>query len=129
MHIGITNKKYYEGYEEFDYVAFKIKEQKDTVLILWDGYIDSILENQKEWKSGLSQDWCEEFGPYESRDENVEVDSTSYLEDLKGLNSELFSDRLFTKEEVSEAYNSIVEFVQYVKDNNLTLIVNVGVDY
>ena len=26
------NKKYYEGYEEYDYVAFKIKEQDDTAL-------------------------------------------------------------------------------------------------
>ena len=52
-----------------------------------------------------------------------------YLNDLKGLDTELFSERLFTKEEVLEAYNSIIEFIQYVKDNNLTLLVNIGVEY
>ena len=71
MRTGETNKKYYEGYEEYDYIAFKIKEKQDTVLVLWDGYIDSMLENQKEWESGLSLDWCEESGPYELRDEDA----------------------------------------------------------
>jgi hypothetical protein len=129
VHIGMINKKYYEGYEEYDYVAFKIKEQDDTALVLWDGYIDSMLENQNEWKSGLSLDWCEGSGPFELRDENVEVDLEAYLNNLKDLDTNLFSERLFTKEEVNEAYNSIVEFIQYAKDNNLTLIVNVGVGY
>ncbi len=129
MHIGKINKKYYEGYEEYDYIAFKIKENNDTALVLWDGYIDSMLEKQKEWKSGLSLDWCEESGPYESKEEDVEVAAELYLNDLKGLDTELFSERLFTKEEVLEAYNSIIEFIQYVKDNNLTLLVNIGVEY
>ena len=129
MHTGETNKKYYEGYEEYDYIAFKIKEKQDTVLVLWDGYIDSMLENQKEWESGLSLDWCEESGPYELRDEDVEVNTESYFNDLKGLDTNLFSERLFTKEEVLEAYNSIIEFIQYVTDNNLTLIVNIGIGY
>lgn len=129
MHIGKINKKYYEGYEEYDYIAFKIKENNDTALVLWDGYIDSMLEKQKEWKSGLSLDWCEESGPYESKEEDVEVAAESYLNDLKGLDTELFSERLFTKEEVLEAYNSIIDFIQYVKDNNLTLLVNIGVEY
>ena len=129
MHTGKINKKYYEGYEEYDYVAFKVKEQQDTALVLWDGYIDSMLENQKEWKSGLSLDWCEESGPYESREEDVEVSAESYLNDLKGLDAELFSERLFTKDEVAEAYKSIIDFVQYAKENNLTLLVNIGVGY
>ena len=129
MHTGKINKKYYEGYEEYDYVAFKIKEQQDTTLVLWDGYIDSMLEKQNDWKSGLSLCWCEESGPFELRDENVEVDVETYLKDVRGLDTNLFSERLFTKEEVREAYNSIIEFLQYVKDNNLTLVVNVGVDY
>lgn len=129
MQTGRINKKYYKGYEDYDYVAFKIKEQQDTALVLWDGYIDSMLENQKEWKSGLSLDWCEESGPYESKEEDVEVAAESYLNDLKGLDTELFSERLFTKEEVLEVYNSIIEFIQYVKDNNLTLLVNIGVEY
>lgn len=129
VYTGKINKKYYEGYEEYDYVAFKIKEQQDTALVLWDGYIDSILENQKEWNSGLSQDWCEETGPYESKGEDVEVATESYLNDLKGLDINLFSERLFPKKDVLEAYNSIIEFVQYVKDNNLTLLVNIGVGY
>ncbi len=129
MHTGKINKKYYEGYEDYDYVAFKIKEQQDTALVLWDGYIDSMLENQKEWKTGLSLDWCEESGPYESREEDVEVSAESYLNDLKGLDAELFSGRLFTKDEVAEAYKSIIDFVQYAKENNLTLLVNIGVGY
>lgn len=129
MHIGKINKKFYEGYEEYDYVAFKIKEQEDTALILWDGYVDSMLEAQKEWKAGLSLDWCEESGPYGTRDEDVEVDTEAYLNDLNGLDANLFSERLFTKEEVVEAYKAIVEFVKYAKDNNLTLLVNVGVEY
>lgn len=129
MHTGKINKKYYEGYEDYDYVAFKLKEQQDTALVLWDGYIDSMLENQKEWKSGLSLDWCEESGPYESREEDVEVSAESYLNDLKGLDAELFSERLFTKDEVAEAYKSIIDFVQYAKENNLTLLVNIGVGY
>lgn len=129
MHTGKINKKYYEGYEDYDYVAFKVKEQQDTALVLWDGYIDSMLENQKEWKSGLSLDWCEESGPYESREEDVEVSAESYLNDLKGLDAELFSERLFTKDEVAEAYKSIIDFVQYAKENNLTLLVNIGVGY
>ncbi len=129
MLTGKINKKYYEGYEDYDYVAFKIKEQEETVLVLWDGYIDSMLENQEEWKSGLSLDWCEELGPYEARDEDVEVSAESYLNDLKILDTELFSERLFTKNQVIEAYNSIIEFVQYVKDNNYTLVVNIGIGY
>ena len=129
MHTGKINKKYYEGYEDYDYVAFKVKEQQDTALVLWDGYIDSMLENQKEWKSGLSLDWCEESGPYESREEDVEVSAESYLNDLKGLDAELFSERLFTKDEVAEAYKSIIDFIQYAKENNLTLLVNIGVGY
>ena len=129
MHTGKINKKYYEGYEDYDYVAFKLKEQQDTALVLWDGYIDSMLENQKEWKTGLSLDWCEESGPYESREEDVEVSAESYLNDLKGLDAELFSERLFTKDEVAEAYKSIIDFVQYAKENNLTLLVNIGVGY
>jgi hypothetical protein len=129
MHTGKINKKYYEGYEDYDYVAFKLKEQQDTALVLWDGYIDSMLENQKEWKTGLSLDWCEESGPYESREEDVEVSIESYLNDLKGLDTELFSERLFTKEEVSEAYKAIIEFIQYAKDNSLTLVVNTGIGY
>ena len=129
MHIGKINKKYYEGYEEYDYIAFKLKGQEYTALVLWDGYIDSMLENQKEWKSGLSLDWCEESGPYESREEDVEVSVESYLNDLKGLDANLFSERLFTKDEVIEAYKSIIEFVQYAKDNNLTLVVNIGIGY
>ncbi len=129
MHTGKINKKYYEGYEDYDYVAFKLKEQQDTALVLWDGYIDSMLENQKEWKTGLALDWCEESGPYESREEDVEVSIESYLNDLKGLDTELFSERLFTKEEVSEAYKAIIEFIQYAKDNSLTLVVNTGIGY
>lgn len=129
MHIGKINKKYYEGYEEYDYVAFKIKEQDDTALVLWDGYIDSMLEKQNDWKSGLSLDWCEESGPYEHRDEDIGVSAEAYLNDLEGLDVDMFSDRLFTKEEIIEAYNSIVEFIQYVIDNNLSLIVNVGINY
>ena len=129
MRTGKINKKYYEGYEEYDYVAFKLKEQQDTALVLWDGYIDSMLENQKEWKTGLSLDWCEESGPYESREEDIEVSAESYLNDLKDLDTELFSERLFTKDEVAEAYKSIIDFVQYAKENNLTLLVNIGVGY
>jgi hypothetical protein len=48
MHIGEINKKYYKGYEGNDYIAFKIKEDNKTALVLWDGYIDSMLEKQKE---------------------------------------------------------------------------------
>ena len=126
MHIGEMNKKFFEGYEDYEYIIFKIKEDEKTSLILWEGYIDSILENQKGWESGLSFDWCEETGPYESKEENIEVDAKTYLDDLEKLDSNLFSERLFTKNEVFEAYNSIKEFVKYVKDNKYTLLVNVG---
>ena len=129
MRTGEINKKYYNGYENYDYVAFKIKEEQDTALVLWDGYIDSMLENQKEWKTGFPLDWCEGLGPYESEDEYVEVSVNSYLDSFNNMNIELFSNRLFTREEVLEAYNSIIEFIQYVKDNNLTLLVNVGSCY
>jgi len=129
VHIGEINKKYYIGYEGHDYIAFKIKERKDTALILWDGYIDSMLENQKKWDSGLSLDWCEEAGPYELKDEDVIVDIDSYFDDLNNLDMKLFSERLFTKKELIEAYDSILNFIKYVKENDLTLIVNIGVDY
>jgi hypothetical protein len=126
---GKINKKYYEGYEEYDYVAFKIKEEQGTELVLWDGYIDSMLENQKEWKSGLSLNWCEETGPFEMKDEDVEVSAEEYLDDLKELDTELFSERLFNKEELSEAYKDVIDFIKYVKDKGLTLMVNVGEEY
>lgn len=129
MHIGEINKKYYEGYEGFEYIAFKIKEKNDTQLVLWEGYIDSIMEKQTEWKSGLSLDWCESIGPYDQQDEDIEVDSEVYLEDLNSINIELFSNRLFEINEVIDSYNSIIDFIKYVKDNNYTLIVNVGTDY
>ena len=50
MHIGKINKKYYEGYEEYDYVAFKIKPQIDMENVL----ASTIIKNKIDYEYELT---------------------------------------------------------------------------
>ncbi|MCR4581673.1 MAG: hypothetical protein K5666_04090 [Bacilli bacterium] len=111
----LNNNTFYNGYEGEPEVTFQLVNDNNTSIHLWTGYIDDIMNHQpgteEDYKYGLSHDWNTLEGPYSNNKSVIDIDD--YYKDL-----ERFKYITFEYEETKKAYELILFFLKYAKDNN-----------
>ena len=111
----LNNNIFYNGYEGEPEVTFQLVNDNNTSIHLWTGYIDDIMNHQpgteEDYKFGLSHDWNTMEGPYSNNKSVIDIDD--YYKDLERL-----KDITFEYEETKKAYELILFFLKYAKDNN-----------
>lgn len=117
-----NNYKLYEGFEGEEEIIMFIKENPSINIHIWCGYFDEIFKEAnlegKGWK-GFTRDYHQEEGAYICDD--YEIDLKEYREDLLQ-----YGNKKFKNEETKEAYNLILDVLDYAINNNLTVIMEVS---
>jgi hypothetical protein len=115
-----NNSKFYDGYEDEAEIELYFSEDTEFNIHIWCGYIRDIYDepifNGNEW-TGFTRDYQQEVRTYDS--ENTIIDVSEYLNDL--LN---YKDKHFRLEETHDCFHLLRSFLEYAKQNNVTVKVN-----
>lgn len=122
MDIGMlkNNNTFYYGYEGESEIELYFSDDTEFNIHIWCGYISDIYDDPifdgNEW-IGFTRDYQQEIGTYEATDTIIDV--SEYLNDL--LN---YRDKCFRFEETNSCFNLLRSFLEYAKQNNMTVKVN-----
>ncbi len=116
----INNNKFYDEWLYGDpELVLSLKENPQCNLHVWDGYIIDITRDIKPkdaYWSGFTRDYQEDVRTFSG--EEVELENLDeYINDLL-----LYKDAQFEFNETFEAYELILDFLTFAKENNLTVM-------